>query len=97
MLRGWYGIITGSKLREYVISRFHNVSSLSARSQHPFAEISPFTARQNNIDQGDVVLVKSNSGEIKIRVKVSDDIKAGVVYMPMGWENPNVNVVNSFP
>ncbi len=52
---------------------------LLARLMHPD------DARPRGVAHGDVVVVRSEAGEIEVQVEVTDAIKRGVVSLPHGW------------
>ena len=57
------------------------------------AEIHPDTAAKYDINDGDVVNVETKRGGIEIEVKVTEDIMPGVVSIPHGWAQANVNIL----
>ena len=38
-----------------------------------------------NIKEGDVVIIENKRGEVRVCAKITDDIKKGVVFLPMHW------------
>ncbi|WP_156764843.1 molybdopterin-dependent oxidoreductase [Mycobacterium sp. 1081908.1] len=63
----------------------HNVPALMKGRDRCTLLIHPDDAARCGVDDGDVVTVKSDTGEIKVPVEVTDAIKPGVVSMPHGW------------
>jgi menaquinone reductase, molybdopterin-binding-like subunit len=55
------------------------------RKDESFAEINPKTASENGLKEGDRVLVKSPSGEVKARLTLFEGAMPGIVYMPLGF------------
>ncbi len=53
----------------------------------------PATAGKYGVVHGELVGVETPRGSIKIRAKVTDDIKAGVVSVPHGWAEANCNIL----
>ena len=39
----------------------------------------------NELTEGDIAVIKSSRGEVQVKVKVSSDIRDGVVFLPMHW------------
>lgn len=63
----------------------HNVPALMKGKDRCTLLIHPDDAARCGVSDNDVVTVKSEAGEIKVPVEVTDAIKPGVVSMPHGW------------
>ncbi|RLB30955.1 MAG: hypothetical protein DRH11_14040 [Deltaproteobacteria bacterium] len=50
-----------------------------------FAEINPKTAAKYGLKQGDLVMVKSPKGEVRVRLNLFEGAMPGMVYLPMGF------------
>ena len=48
-------------------------------------EISPKDAEKYGISNGDMVVIENLRGQIKMKAKVTEDIREGVVGLPVGW------------
>ena len=48
-------------------------------------EIGPETARKFGLENGDQVLVETNTGRVKMKVSVDERVAEGVVLVPHGW------------
>ncbi|MBW2014449.1 MAG: formate dehydrogenase subunit alpha [Deltaproteobacteria bacterium] len=81
-----------------VVSHFHT-GTMTRRTQrlnnelpNGFAEISREDARKLAIEDGDQVLLKSRRGEIKTIARVTEDIRAGLIFMPWHFSEcaPNI-------
>ncbi len=86
-------LTTGSRHLHYLHSQLRDVPSLNRKTPEPYAEIHPLSARQYGLSNGDRAAVASLRGKIQVRVKVSEEIMPGVVNIPHGWEEANVNVL----
>ncbi|MDM4141980.1 MULTISPECIES: molybdopterin-dependent oxidoreductase [Mycobacterium] len=79
----------------------HNVPALMKGKDRCTLLIHPDDAARCGIADGDVVTVKSEAGEIKVPVEVTDSIKPGVVSMPHGWGHgkpgTRMSVANNSP
>ena len=79
----------------------HNVPALMKGKDRCTLLIHPDDAIRCGIADNDVVTVKSEAGEIKVPVEVTDAIKPGVVSMPHGWGHgkpgTRMSVANSTP
>jgi anaerobic selenocysteine-containing dehydrogenase len=56
-------------------------------------EINPIDAERSGIKNGEMVMVETLRGSIKIKAKVTKDIIPGVVNMMHGWDESNANVL----
>jgi anaerobic selenocysteine-containing dehydrogenase len=86
-------ISTGARVGEYIHARFRNILSLRKRKPEPFAEISPQTARELGLTDGDMAVIKTKVGEIDIRVQVSEAIIPDAVFVTHGWGEANANIL----
>jgi anaerobic selenocysteine-containing dehydrogenase len=87
-------LTTGARILQYTHTQHRNVEILKKRNPDPFAEVHPKTAEKYGIRDGDLIIVESNRGEIKVRANVMEDILEGVVSIPHGWSGEgNVNLL----
>lgn len=63
----------------------HNVPALMKGKDRCTLLIHPDDAARCGIADNDIVTVKSEAGEIRVPVEITDAIKPGVVSMPHGW------------
>ncbi|BCO41834.1 molybdopterin-binding oxidoreductase [Mycobacterium paraintracellulare] len=63
----------------------HNVPALMKGKDRCTLLIHPDDAARCGIADNDIVTVKSEAGEIRVPVEITDAIKPGVVSMPQGW------------
>ena len=61
------------------------VRKLRQHIEKPFVEMHPLDALVREIRDGDIVEVESGRGMVRVPVKITDDIKKGVVFLPMHW------------
>ncbi|MFZ0449994.1 MAG: molybdopterin-dependent oxidoreductase [Desulfatiglandaceae bacterium] len=54
------------------------------RKNESFAEINPKTASEYRLTEGDRILIKSPSGEVRARLTLFEGAMPGIVYMPLG-------------
>ena len=86
-------LLTGARYVEYIDAQLHDVPALRAKRPHAEAEMHPATAGKYGVVHGELVGVETPRGSIKIRAKVTEDIKAGVVSVPHGWAEANCNIL----
>jgi anaerobic selenocysteine-containing dehydrogenase len=58
-------------------------------------EINPEEAKRLNIADGEYVTVVSRRGEIKIAARVTDNVPAGLVYIPMHFSECAANILTA--
>ncbi|MFB9054336.1 molybdopterin-dependent oxidoreductase [Formosa undariae] len=80
-------ILTTGRVRDqwHTMTKTGKVSRLKTHYSTPVLEISPVDAFLNKVKDGDVVDVKSGLGIVRVRAKVTDSVKNGVVFLPMHW------------
>jgi ferredoxin-nitrate reductase len=80
-------ILTTGRIRDqwHTMTKTAKVSKLNKHIPKPFLEIHPLDAETRGIRDNDILIVHNQRGEVKVRVKVTDTIKVGVVFLPMHW------------
>ncbi|QDO93881.1 molybdopterin-dependent oxidoreductase [Formosa sediminum] len=80
-------ILTTGRVRDqwHTMTKTGKVSRLKTHYSTPVLEISQVDAFLNKIKDGDVVEVTSAKGVVRVRAKVTDAVKKGVVFLPMHW------------
>ncbi len=80
-------ILTTGRVRDqwHTMTKTGKVSRLKTHYPTPVLEINPVDAFLNKIKDGDISEIKSTNGVVRVRAKVTDTIKKGVVFLPMHW------------
>lgn len=80
-------ILTTGRIRDqwHTMTKTGKVNRLRQHIDKPFLEMHPDDARARRIKDGSLVVVKNDLGEVRVRAKLTTDIKAGVVFLPMHW------------
>ena len=86
-------LMTGARLMEYKNRSLQNLSRLRKRMPEAVVEIHPQSAGKYNIGDRDMVIVETKRGSIEIRARVTEDIMPGVISIPFGWAQGNVNIL----
>jgi anaerobic selenocysteine-containing dehydrogenase len=86
-------LTTGPRILEYTHTQMRNIPELRGRVPEPIAELHPSTARNYGIVDGEEAIVETVKGNIKIKVKLSEDILPNVIAIPHGWAQANVNIL----
>jgi ferredoxin-nitrate reductase len=80
-------ILTSGRIRDqwHTMTKTGKVNRLRQHIDKPFLEMHPFDAAARNIREGDPVVIKNEYGEARVCAKITEEIKPGVVFMPMHW------------
>lgn len=80
-------ILTTGRIRDqwHTMTKTGKVNKLNQHIAKPFLEMHPHDAEQRDLGEGEVVEVHNARGHVRVHVKVTDTIKAGVVFLPMHW------------
>jgi ferredoxin-nitrate reductase len=80
-------ILTTGRIRDqwHTMTKTGKVSRLMTHTPSPLLEINPIDAYKKGISNGDIVIVKSKNGDVRVKAKISDAIREGVVFLPMHW------------
>ena len=80
-------ILTTGRIRDqwHTMTRTGKVNKLRDHIDRPFLEIHPHDAQARNIKAGDITLIRNERGEVRVTARVTEDIKPGVVFLPMHW------------
>ncbi len=93
-------ILTTGRIRDqwHTMSRTAKVNKLNQHIAQAFLEIHPEDAAARNIKQDDLVEIINNRGAVRVKAKLTEDIKQGVVFLPMHWGkvlNSDLNRANN--
>jgi ferredoxin-nitrate reductase len=80
-------ILTTGRIRDqwHTMTKTGKVNKLRQHIDKPFLEIHPHDALLRNIREGDVVVVENGRGDVRVSARITDEIKKGVVFLPMHW------------
>jgi ferredoxin-nitrate reductase len=80
-------ILTTGRIRDqwHTMTKTGKVNKLRQHIDKPFLEIHPHDAMLRNISDGDIVEIDNFRGSVRVSARVTDDVKKGVVFMPMHW------------
>jgi anaerobic selenocysteine-containing dehydrogenase len=83
--------VSGPRTIAYLHSEYRNLPSLRKLAPEPLIEINPKTASSLGIADGELVMVESLRGSIRIKAKLTEDTHPKVVTMQHGWDEANAN------
>jgi len=80
-------ILTTGRVRDqwHTMSKTGKVNKLKKHIASSFVEIHPSDAAKRGIEEGMLVEITSERGTARVKAKLTDEIKQGVVFMPMHW------------
>lgn len=80
-------VLTTGRVRDqwHTMTKTGKVSRLRMHYPIPVLEINPVDAYLNRIKDGDITEIKSENGTVRVRAKITESIKKGVVFLPMHW------------
>ncbi len=71
----------------HTMTRTGRSAKLSAHKPEAFVQIHPQDASRYGVGDGELVKVSSRWGDITVRGKVTEDVVAGTIFIPMHWNN----------
>jgi ferredoxin-nitrate reductase len=80
-------ILTTGRIRDqwHTMTKTGKVGKLRQHIPQAFLEINPANALALELREGDIALVESRRGEVRVPVRVTDNVKKGAVFLPMHW------------
>ncbi len=81
-------ILTTGRIRDqwHTMTRTGKVNKLKEHIKEPYLEMHPVNAAILSLKDADTAVVRSKKGaEVRVRMKITKDIKQGVVFLPMHW------------
>jgi len=80
-------VLTTGRVRDqwHTRTKTGKVNKLITHIPDPYLEMNQVDAFLRDIKDGDIAVVQSKRGKVQVKVKVSDTIGKGVVFLPMHW------------
>ncbi|HEY5327623.1 MAG TPA: FAD-dependent oxidoreductase, partial [Mucilaginibacter sp.] len=80
-------ILTTGRIRDqwHTMTKTGKVNKLNQHYRQSFMEIHPRDANTLQINEGDVTVITSRRGEVRVKATISTQIKQGVIFLPMHW------------
>ncbi|GEO10939.1 hypothetical protein SAE01_34350 [Segetibacter aerophilus] len=93
-------VLTTGRIRDqwHTMTKTGKVSKLKQHLSNSFLEIHPNDAEDRNINENDIVEIFNGRGNVRVKAKLTTDIKQGVVFLPMHWGkilNSDLNRANN--
>jgi anaerobic selenocysteine-containing dehydrogenase len=78
----------------YTHGQFRGVRVLNRKNPEPQAEIGPKTAARFDIKDGDMVIIETHRGSVRMKVRVDERVMEDLVLVPHGWSGEaNANLL----
>ncbi|MDT0643477.1 molybdopterin-dependent oxidoreductase [Zunongwangia sp. F363] len=89
-------ILTTGRVRDqwHTMTRTGKVARLKTHYPDPVLEIHLVDAYLSGIKNGDVAEIRSPNGVVRVRAKVTENVRKGVVFLPMHWGKQLKNDLN---
>ncbi len=80
-------ILTTGRIRDqwHTRSKTGKVNKLNQHIAEAYMEIHPLDAMQRYIKENSLVEIKSLQGNVRVKARITSEIKKGVVFLPMHW------------
>jgi ferredoxin-nitrate reductase len=80
-------ILTTGRIRDqwHTMTKTGKVSRLKQHIANAWLEMHPGDAARRGIREGDLVDIQNSRGNVRVKAKLSPEIKKGVVFLPMHW------------
>ncbi|MCR4419299.1 MAG: molybdopterin-dependent oxidoreductase [Clostridia bacterium] len=86
-------LISGARTQEFTHTQMRHIPGLRSARPEPFAEMHPATAGRYGLADGDWAKLSTRNGSLRVRVKTTPDMLPGIVSLPHGWAQANVNLL----
>ncbi|AXT58843.1 NAD(P)H-nitrite reductase [Aquimarina sp. AD10] len=80
-------ILTTGRVRDqwHTRTKTGKVNKLLTHIRDPYVEISQVDAFLRKLNDGDIAVIESKRGKVQVKIKITDTISKGVVFLPMHW------------
>ena len=79
-------LITG-RIRDqwHTMTKTGKVQKLNQHIPEPVLEMHPDDALRRDLKDGQITVIKGRRGEVKVKVKLTTEVRSGTVFLPMHW------------
>ncbi|RRB00901.1 nitrate reductase [Larkinella rosea] len=80
-------VLTTGRIRDqwHTMTKTGRVAKLGQHIPQPFLQIHPDDANVRGIEEGQLVVVQSRRGEVRVKAQLTDDVRPGLCFLPMHW------------
>ncbi|MFN8354247.1 MAG: molybdopterin-dependent oxidoreductase [Spirosomataceae bacterium] len=78
-------VLTTGRIRDqwHTMTKTGKVNKLNQHLPHPYLEIHPIDALMRGLKENQVAVIGSRRGTVQVKVKITDEVKQGVCFLPM--------------
>lgn len=79
-------LLTG-RIRDqwHTMTKTARVNKLNQHAPIPYLEIHPKDAKKRNISDDEIVEITGKRGNVRVKAKITDEVKQGSCFLPMHW------------
>jgi ferredoxin-nitrate reductase len=80
-------VLTTGRIRDqwHTMTKTGKVGKLRQHIPQSTLQLHPDDARMQHIADGDIVVIESRRGEVRVPVQITDSIRKGTAFLPMHW------------
>ncbi|MBM2832245.1 MAG: dehydrogenase, partial [Dehalococcoidia bacterium] len=86
-------LTTGARILQYIHTQLRSMPEMRSKFPDPLVEINPATAKKYNIFDGELVLLETVKGSVKVKARVTEDIIQQTVSIAHGWSQSSADVL----
>ncbi|MBM2832812.1 MAG: anaerobic dehydrogenase, typically selenocysteine-containing [Dehalococcoidia bacterium] len=86
-------LTTGARILHYIHTQLRTMPEARSVFPEPIVEINPATAKKYGVEDGEMVLLETVKGSIKLKVKATPDIIEQTVSIAHGWSQASADVL----
>lgn len=87
---------TGGNLPCYLHWQYRYIPRLRKTAPEPLFEIHPDTAEQYGLTDGQISEIRTRTGSIRLKARLTDSIRPDTIHLPQGWEGANPNDLTGY-
>ncbi|MCF2497424.1 molybdopterin-dependent oxidoreductase [Dyadobacter chenhuakuii] len=80
-------VLTNGRIRDqwHTMTKTGRVAKLNQHTPQPFLQLHPEDAKNRNIKEGQLAVIQSRRGEVRVKVNITEDVRPGLCFLPMHW------------
>lgn len=80
-------VLTSGRIRDqwHTMTKTGRVAKLNQHTPQPFLQLHPEDAKNRNIKEGQLAVIQSRRGEVRVKVSITEDVRPGLCFLPMHW------------
>jgi anaerobic selenocysteine-containing dehydrogenase len=86
-------LTTGARILHYIHTQLRSMPEMRSQFPEPIVEINPATAQKYGIADGELVVLETVKGSVKVKARVTEDIMQQTVSIAHGWSQASADVV----